>query len=238
MSCSGNPLANAQRNRRYPTLPQRPLRSKPMTHEATDNPAGDFALPPGSGESPTAIEPRSNKVTRSTKAVREAAAYLRSCCIHLPKFRLVASDEGRLYGGSFVAVSGTSPLVNIGDYPTAFLRNWFAMHELGHLLWASHRPLRWKSFRKEFGDPPPAGYGDLARVEAWKTPGTWKLSWRPGAPRPEGQPSWYGARAGGQERFCELLGFMWAHGDFSEPPPADLAGLWDCCWHQGLSRMV
>jgi hypothetical protein len=52
------------------------------------------------------------------------------------------------------------------------------------------------------------------------------------------QPSWYGTRVGGQERFCELIGLILAHRDFTQSPPQDLAKLWDTCWHHGLSRMA
>lgn len=177
--------------------------------------------------------------TLGTRAVHDAAAYLGSCEIRLPHFKLTTNPpEERRYGGSFVDSSSGSLRLNIGNYPTTFLRNWFAMHELGHILWASHQPLRWKRFRYAFGDPAPEDYERLAAQEAWKTPTTWRFSWFPGLPRPTGQPSWYGARAGGQERFCETLSLMWANGDFSKPPPADLAELWDVCWDHGLSRMT
>jgi hypothetical protein len=181
-------------------------------------------------------------MTRSEKSkltVREAASYLRSCGIRLPKFRVTTDppEKGSI-GGSFVDGFGGGLRLNIGWYPTAFHRDWFAMHELGHLLWRQHRPLRWKLFREGFGEPEPEGYEDLAEKEAWKTMVAWRSSWYPGLQRPKGEPSWYGARAGGQERFCELIGLMWAHGDFSNAPPNDLAELWDCCWEHGLSRMT
>ena len=177
--------------------------------------------------------------TLAKKAVRDAAAYLRSCGIRLPVFTLTArpSEKSR-FGGSFVDGYDGRLRLNMGRYPMAFLRNWFAMHELGHVLWEVHRPLRWKRFRDEFGATRPPDYYDLAARESWKTPASWRLSWFSGPHRPKGEPSWYGARAGGEERFCELLGLLYAHGDFAKPPPGDLAGLWDLCWAKGLARMT
>ena len=94
--------------------------------------------------------------------------------------------------------------------------------------------------RAAFGEQPPPDYLSVHGREAWKTTLALNLnlSGRPGPHRPEGEPSWYGARAGGEERFCELIGLMWAQGDFSDPPPDDLADLWDCCWTHGLARMT
>ena len=172
------------------------------------------------------------------EAVREAAAYLRHCGITLPRFRITAEPGPLPYGGSFVTGLGGTMRVNIGRYPTRFLRNWFAMHELGHVLWRHHRPDRWKHFRQEFGKPKPDNYEGMALRYGWRTAGAYKLSWLPGPHRPKGEPSVYGIRGGGQERFCELLGLMWAHGDFSKDPPRDLASLWDTCWEHGLSRMA
>jgi hypothetical protein len=179
------------------------------------------------------------KSEKSKSAVTQAAAYLRSCGIRLPPFTLTTEtpERGR-YGGSFVESLGGELRLNMGWYLVAFARHWFAMHELGHLLWQEHHPLRWKRFRAEFGEPLPPDYVDLHKSESWKTTLAWRLSWYPGPQRPEGEPSWYGARAGGEERFCDLLGLMWAFGDFRKTPPQDLAELWDCCWTHGLSRMT
>jgi hypothetical protein len=175
----------------------------------------------------------------SKKAVRDALAYLKSCGIRIPSFKLTAQppEKGPI-GGSFVTEFGGELQLNMGRYPTPFTRNWFAMHEIGHLLWAAHRPLRWKDFREAFGDPQPANYEEIYKSESWKTAATHLLSRHSGPYRPKGQPSWYGARAGGEERFCELIGLMYAHGNFSKCPPRDLASLWECCWEHGLSRMT
>src|SRR5690606_32940934 len=112
--------------------------------------------------------------------------------------------------------------------------------ELGHLLWACHRPLRWKAFRMHFSTPTPPRdeYVRIHKRESWKTALCGRLSWKAGVSRPQGEPSWYGARAGGEERFCELLALMYANGGFSRNSPDDLATLWDDCWHGGLARMV
>jgi hypothetical protein len=173
------------------------------------------------------------------EAVTNAADYLQACGIRLPRFDVTTHppEKGR-FGGSLVDRSGRRIRLNMGRYPTSFLRNWFAMHELGHVLYAAHRPLRWKLFRATFGAPPPHDYYEVHRRESWKTAVSWLLVRVPGPHRPKGEPSWYGARAGGEERFCELLGLMWASGDFSNSPPSDLGELWECCWEHGLSRMT
>jgi len=181
-----------------------------------------------------------NQESSGIAAAHIAADYLRSSGIRLPDFEITCEPpEGRLpIGGSCVDGYGRFLRLNMGRYPTAFLRNWFAMHELGHILWETHKPLRWKRFREEFGEPRPRDYIELHRKHSWKTAGSWRLSWFPGPQRPPGQPSWYGACAGGEERFCELLGLMHAHGDFSQDPPDDLSDLWECCWNEGLARMT
>lgn len=169
-------------------------------------------------------------------AVKNATRYLKSCGIRLPTFKLTFSDQR--VGGSCVEYQ---PLrLTMGNYPDAFLRNWFAMHEIGHLLWAEHEPLRIKAFREYFGDPMPAPskYEKIHKRDSWKTATTHRLSWWHGPHRPSGQPSHYAANAGGEERFCELIALMYAHGDFSNAPPPDLAELWDVCWSAGLSRMI
>jgi hypothetical protein len=177
---------------------------------------------------------RSPHETKARAAVAEAAAYLRSCGIRLPRYRVTAAppEDRNPFGGSYVIGSGGTLRLNMGRYPTQFLRHWFAMHELGHVLWHLHRPLRWKRFREAFGEPAPENYDEVHQREAWKT----ALS--KGSIRPDGEPSFYGARAGGEERFCELLGFIYARGDFSMAPPDDLADLWHTCWNHGLSRMI
>ena len=177
--------------------------------------------------------------TKSRNAVLDAVDYLESCGIRIPGFHLTAHPPDRWpIGGSYQGMEDGELILNMGRYPTAFLRNWFAMHELGHILWAAHRPLRWKRFREEFGEPRPQNYEEIHSKDSWKTAGSFRLSWLPGLNRPKGQPSFYGARAGGEERFCELIGLMYAHGNFSKSPPSDLAELWECCWEHGLSRMT
>jgi hypothetical protein len=178
---------------------------------------------------------------RSRKAVKEAAAYLKSCGIWLPRFTLTATPppgEAAL-GNSFVVLEGNKITLNIGRYEDSFSRNWFAMHELGHVLWRAHRPLRWKVFRHHFGAATPPDYDDIVDAEAWRTSSQGKLSWYAGHHRPRHEPSWYGARGGGEERFCELIAFMYAHcGGFLNKPPRDLSLLWSDCWNHGLSRMI
>ncbi len=182
----------------------------------------------------------SSQATQARTSVLEAADYLRSCGIRLRRFRITTEPrKGRIpIGNSFVDGSEDSLRLNMGYYPTAFQRRWFAMHELGHILWATHQPLRWPRFREEFGEPQPKDYEGLAVKLGWVTVGAWKASWLTGPHRPKGEPSWYGARGGGAERFCELLGLMWANADFTTEPPGDLADLWHTCWHHGLARMT
>lgn len=170
-------------------------------------------------------------------AVRRAVKYLRACKIKVPRFALTTNWNTPI-GGSMVIFDGTRSHLNMGRYPTAFLRDWLAMHELGHVLWNHHQPLRRKKFRVAFGAPAPANYHQLHLRHSWKTAATHRLSWLPGIHRPAGEPSWYGAKAGGQERFCEVLGLLWAQSNFAADPPPDLAELWDTCWHQGLAHMV
>lgn len=167
--------------------------------------------------------------SKAREALEEADAYLRSCGIRLPKYQVTTTDG---IGGSFVERAGSRIRLNMGHYPSLFMRRWFAMHELGHVLWILHRPLRRKHFHRLFGDPAPDNYDEVHRQEAWKT----ALS--RGLFRPHGEPSCYGARAGGEERFCELLSLMFATGDFSKEPPDDLGDLWNTCWNHGLSRMT
>jgi hypothetical protein len=170
----------------------------------------------------------------SLAALDDAVRYLRACGIRLPKF-------GRKPGTAMVGGSAVeyAPLrLTMGNYPTAFTRNWFAMHELGHLLCAEHRPLRRKRFRLLFGEPFPPDYDAIHKRDSWKTAATHQLSWLPGRHRPKGQPSHYGRNAGGEERFCELIALMYANGDFSMAPPPDLEELWAVCWNDGLARMT
>jgi len=181
-----------------------------------------------------------NSSDKAKAAVREATSYLRYCGIRLPRFRITTEPpKGKMpFGNSFVDGFGGTLRLNLGNYPTNFSRRWFAMHECGHLLWDLHRPFRWKRFREEFGEPESDDYEGQAAEEAWKTAAAMHFTKRHGPWRPKGQPSCYGARAGGQERFCELIGLMWADGDFTSKPPADLADLWDTCWEHGLARMT
>lgn len=120
---------------------------------------------------------KSTHETKAMAAVHEAADYLRACGIGLPRYRLTAlPPEGNSpFGGSFVTGFGGTLHFNMGRYPTLFLRRWFAMHELGQHLWDLHRPLRWKAFRQEFGEPPPQDYDQLA--------GLWDTCWHHGLAR-------------------------------------------------------
>jgi len=170
-------------------------------------------------------------------AVREAVAYLRRCGIRVPRFVLTTEWNAPI-GGSSVSFDGRVSRLNFGRYPNTFLRNWLAMHEIGHVLWNEHQPLRRKKFREAFGAPAPENYDTLHRTESWKTAATHRLSWLPGIHRPHGEPSWYGATAGGEEKFAELIALLYSCEDFAESPPPDLRELWDTCWNHGLAHMV
>jgi hypothetical protein len=174
---------------------------------------------------------------KARESVHLAADYLNDCGIHVPPFRL-SVERKRRFGGSFVDFNGSVPTLNIGSFPSSFLRNWVAIHEIGHLLWNYYRPLRWKPFRTEFSAPRPNDYQAVYEKVAWITPTSHAVGWLAGPQRPAGEPSWYGAKAGGEERFCEMIALIYAHGDFSKPPPPDLAGLWNCCWTHALARMT
>jgi len=174
----------------------------------------------------------------ATDAVEHAVHYLRSCGIHVPKFNLTTDWHPWKPGNSYVLTERKNVSLNMGRYRGTFLRNWFAMHELGHVLWDHHRPDRSKPFRAEFGEQRPEDYLQIHARESWKTVMSHLASWNSGLPRPPGEPSWYGAKGGGDERFCELIALMYAHGDFSKDPPPDLSGLWEVCWKYGLSRMT
>ena len=115
-------------------------------------------------------------------AVERAVGYLTSCGISLPEFKLQPATDKRV-GGSCVEYD---PLrLTMGNYPNTFLRNWFAMHEVGHLLWAKHRPLRSRAFRRHFGDPAPDSpvYDAVHKRDSWITAATMKLSWWSGLHR-------------------------------------------------------
>jgi hypothetical protein len=176
-------------------------------------------------------------MSKSEAAVAAAADYVRAQGIFLPRFALSAVT-GRFMGGARTTVDKPYRL-RIGTYPTSFLRRWFAMHELGHLLWAEHAPLRSRVFRRCFGEPLPRDYDDMPGRHSWKTVVAGPLSRFPGPHRPKGEPSWYGAIAGGEERFCELIALMYAnYYGFDAQPPPDLAELWNACSRYGLSRMM
>lgn len=168
------------------------------------------------------------------KTVRDAARYLQSCGIRLPDYRLTADFE-KWIGGAYVE----GDRLNMGSYPLGFLRRWFAMHELGHLLWQEHHPMRRRLFAKKFGGKQPRDYEEISEKYSRYTPATFSLSWYAGPHRPKGQPSWYGKKAGGEERFCDLIAFMYANcSDFASNPPPDLKTLWNACWTHGLSHMT
>lgn len=106
--------------------------------------------------------------SKAKDAVRKAVEYLRTCGIRVPLFILTTTPPGTRsgVGGSYFEGSDGDLLLNMGRFPTAFHRSWFAMHELGHVLWAVHRPLRWKHFRAEFGGPQPHDCDEIHRRES------------------------------------------------------------------------
>ena len=134
--------------------------------------------------------------------------------------------------GSYFTHTRRGPLLHLGCYPTLFSTEWFVMHEVGHVLWYFYEPCRKRAFKRFFGSPAPDDYDDIHA----------KLSWRgpllPDLARPQGEPSPYGAEGGGEERFCELIGLMYARGGFDRRPPRDLRRMWSAAWDNGLARMT
>lgn len=159
--------------------------------------------------------------------LRDVLEYLASCGLSVPRFR---TRVYRRLGGSYFLHGVRGPTLNLGCYGLRFWTEWFVMHEVGHVLWDFYDPCRNRMFRRWFGEPTPANYDSLGNLP-WRGPVLGKVA------RPIGEPSHYGAAAGGEERFCELLGYMYAHGGFDRQAPSDLRRIWSVCWIHGLSRM-
>ena len=178
---------------------------------------------------------------KAAEALGRAKTYLRDCGIKLPEFSIgfEQSESFPYLGNNYVLSGGGEYHLNLGRLPNGFVRDWFTMHELGHILWAHYKPLRRKHFRSYFGEPTPPRreYENIYKKYSAITPASWRLSWLPGPLRPEGNPSYYAKYGGGEERFCELIGFMYAHADFSSDGPKDLNDLWQVCWEHGLQNM-
>ena len=161
----------------------------------------------------------------SREAIDDAAEYLRECGIQVPAFK---RRVYRRAAGSYVTGSPTTLVMHLGSYPTRRLADWFAMHELVHVLWARNRPTRDPTFREWFGTRRPRNYDDIP----WTVRATTSLR------RPSGFPSRYAEMAGGEEHFAELVAFMYTRPNgFASKPPADLAASWNVAWKRGITLM-
>jgi hypothetical protein len=167
-------------------------------------------------------------VDLTCKALDGALHYLEECGIYVPPFRRRVLKR---WGGSYVNVKKDgSTYICLGCYPTRGFADWFAMHELAHVLVAAHEPGRRRKFRVEFGDPEPDDYDDQQ----------WKGMLGPiGIRRPAGYASMYGRDGGGEEHFAELVALMYCGEDeFAGRPPRDLRHAWSVAWKDGLSLMT
>jgi hypothetical protein len=155
--------------------------------------------------------------------------YLNRSGVFVPPFR--HRIQRRFFGSGFTDAD-RGPFLLLGCYPSRFATEWFVMHEVGHVLWHFYDPCRNRVFRQFFGSPLPDDYDDIHERLSWRGP------LQAVTMRPSGEPSSYGAEGGGEERFCELIGFMYATGGFDRRPPRDLRATWHACWDHGLARMT
>jgi len=162
--------------------------------------------------------------------LNDVIEYLDDCDVFLPDFRHAIHTR---VSGSYVSDTANGPFLHLGCYPTRFIAEWFVMHEVGHVLWHFYEPCCNRTFKRYFGAPMPDNYDDIHRKLALYGPfaATLRL-------RPRGEPSAYGRDGGGEERFCELIGLMYATGGFDQRPPNDLRAMWRACWNHGLARMT
>lgn len=172
-----------------------------------------------------------NRMRDMTRDVlSDVVEYLDACDVFVPDFRHAIH---RSIGGSYVSDTPSGCFLHLGCYPTRFVAEWWVMHEIGHVLWHFYQPCRNATFKRYFGAEMPDNYDDIHRKLAFYGPiaTTVRL-------RPRGEPSPYGAQAGGEERFCELIGLMYTTGGFDQRPPKDLNTIWRACWNHGLARMT
>lgn len=164
------------------------------------------------------------------EVLNDVIEYLDDCEVFLPDFRHAVH---RHMGGSYVTRKASGCFLHLGCYPTRFVTEWWVMHEVGHILWHFYQPCRDRAFNRNFGVEAPDDYEEIHRKLAFYGPLAHTLRLRP-----HGEPSPYGARGGGEERFCELIGLMYARGGFDQEPPGDLSALWNVCWNHGVARMT
>ena len=168
--------------------------------------------------------------SQTRDVLHDVIEHLDACGVFLPDFHHVIH---RRIAGSYFRDTASGCFLHLGCYPTRFVAEWFVMHEVGHVLWHFYEPCRRPTFKRYFGADVPDNYVDLHRSLSFYGPIATFVGLRPG-----GEPSPYGAQAGGEERFCELLGLMYATGGFDRRPPNDLKALWSACWNHGLARMT
>jgi len=160
----------------------------------------------------------------------EVIEYLDERDVFVPDFRHAIHKR---ICGSYFSDAPAGPFLHLGCYPTRFIAEWWVMHEVGHVLWHFYEPCRDRKFAKYFGAPRPDDYDDIHRKLAFYGPIAATLGLRP-----RGEPSPYGRDGGGEERFCELIGLMYATGGFDQHAPKDLQRMWSACWNNGLARMT
>lgn len=158
-------------------------------------------------------------------AFNDALEYLESCEIFVPDFR---HRIDRRWGKSYVDTSRRVVFMRLGCYPTRQWADWFAMHELMHVLVDAYGLMRRRKFKAVFGAPEPDDYDELQ----WKT-------LAPRRTRPLGYPSFYARDGGGEEHFAELVAFMYTSDrGFAAAAPADLRRSWSAAWNHGLAKMT
>lgn len=168
---------------------------------------------------------------RTRTAFTNVLDYLDRSGVFLPPLRHRITN--RFFGSHFTDAD-RGPFLLLSCYPpNDFVTEWFVMHEVGHVLWHFYEPCRNRAFRSVFGVPEPDNYHQIYRNLSWQGPALQLLG-----RRPHGEPSPYGEQGGGEERFCELIGLMYATGGFDQCPPKDLRIMWETCWHHGLARMT
>jgi hypothetical protein len=149
---------------------------------------------------------------KSAKSLNDAREYLVENGFFVPDFDLVLVER---IGGSFVTREGS--LMHFGCYPGERTRNWFAMHELIHVLSFYH--LGDEELPAPFDEPAPDRVPNaLVRMTM-------------SVDRPWGFPSKYALRGGGEEFLAEMYAYMYCMPDgFADEPPRDLRDAWAVAW--------
>ncbi len=151
------------------------------------------------------------------------AAFKREFGITLPKALRVKFHENqggiRDWGGSHFCPADNE-LNLYTDYPPLLGdRAAIYAHELGHAFEHNFKLTRFADWKAHFAEPAPDDYEEinttLTRLKMWASP------------RPYGEPSVYGQKMGGEERFCEVLRLMYQNGFTLPGKFSDIEDLWD-----------